>query len=465
MIALSVSSGYLLDNNYSEYSYYILDNDEDFLVFVICDEPNTLKCGFRISEIFSRVFCNAVYNNRYITNLKNLIEVGIYEALENMDKFLKQKGLDYNDLNVSIAGGVYRNGKLMLFSLGNSPVFVVDKDYYLYCPFDLNKNYNLKDWKKFIKFSEVIENPKSVVACSNKLDGKVFKFKNENNKLIAEPFKYRIIQLINSIISNRENIDKIKEELKTDLNLKDNTPLFVASFDEKPINDELVKVGKPKLKVRGCTPILSKKKEETSPHIEPKIIKNMVLAFILILILIFGLFVMLSHNNLNGGNNSDIVNNSSYQVNTSKISIITVNNENKSTNISLNPIQTVKTVSSLNNLDLNNTITKSKNKDSLKILVKFQVGEISKDIKKLPISIMFPEQGYYYISIKSENSNLKLIDVENGEVVYKNTTLIELFEKIDGKEKTYNLIVEYNGSEIPSEKGINISIFEIKIIK
>lgn len=174
---------------------------------------------------------------------------------------------------------------------------------------------------------------------------------------------------------------------------------------------------------------------------------------------------MLSHNNLNGGNNSDIVNNSSYQVNTSKISIITVNNENKSTNISLNPIQTVKTVSSLNNLDLNNTITKSKNKDSLKILVKFQVGEISKDIKKLPISIMFPEQGYYYISIKSENSNLKLIDVENGEVVYKNTTLIELFEKIDGKEKTYNLIVEYNGSEIPSEKGINISIFEIKIIK
>lgn len=56
MIALSVSSGYLLDNNYSEYSYYILDNDEDFLVFVICDEPNTLKCGFRISEIFSRVF-------------------------------------------------------------------------------------------------------------------------------------------------------------------------------------------------------------------------------------------------------------------------------------------------------------------------------------------------------------------------------------------------------------------------
>lgn len=93
------------------------------------------------------------------------------------------------------------------------------------------------------------------------------------------------------------------------------------------------------------------------------------------------------------------------------------------------------------------------------------MGEISKDIKKLPISIMFPEQGYYYISIKSENSNLKLIDVENGEVVYKNTTLIELFEKIDGKEKTYNLIVEYNGSEIPSEKGINISIFEIKIIK
>ena len=97
----------------------------------------------------------------------------------------------------------------MIFSLGSSPVFVIDRDYYLYCPFDLNNYCNLKYWKNFIKFSELIENPKSVIACSNKLDGKVFKFKNENNKLIAEPFKYRILHLINSIVSNRENIDEI----------------------------------------------------------------------------------------------------------------------------------------------------------------------------------------------------------------------------------------------------------------
>ncbi|ADC69946.1 conserved hypothetical protein [Methanocaldococcus sp. FS406-22] len=468
MIALSVSSGYLLDSNYSECSYYILDEDENFLVFVICDEPTTLRYGFKISEIFSRTFCNEVYNNRYITNLKNLIEVGVYEGFKKIDKFLKQKGLNYETLELSVAGGVYRNGKLMLFSLGSSPVFVIDKDYYLYCPLDLNNNCNLKYWKNFIKFSELIENPKSVIACSNKLDGKVFKFKNENNKLIAEPFKYRILHLINSIVSNRENIDEIKEELKNTLNLRDNIPLFVASFDEKPIDDELVKVGKPKLNMGKYKPTLLKEKEKISSHIKLKVIKNVVLGCVLILILMFGLFVMLNSNNSNNFNSSGNIsnnstNNLSHQPNISKIPIITVDSENESVNIFNNSSPIIESKSSLDNI--NNISIKSDDKDNLKILVKFQIDKISKDTKIIPISIMFPEQGYYYISIKSENKDLRLIDVENGNVIYKNTTLIELFEEIKKKEKTYNLIVGYNGSEILPEEGIGVSISKIKIIK
>lgn len=461
MIALSVSSGYLLDSNYNEYSYYILDEDENFLVFVICDEPTTLRYGFKISEIFSRTFCNEVYNNRYITNLKNLIEVGVYEGFKKIDKFLKQKGLNYGSLELSIAGGVYRNGKLMLFSLGSSPVFVIDKDYYLYCPFDLNNDCNLKYWKNFIKFSELIENPKSVIACSNKLDGKVFKFKNENNKLIAEPFKYRILQLINSIVSNRENIDEIKEELKNTLNLRDNIPLFVASFDEKPIDDELVKVGKPKLNMEEYKLTLFKEKEEISPHIKSKVIKNVVLGCILILILIFGLFVMLNSNNSNNFNSSGNIgdnstNNLSHQPNISKIPI-TTDSENKSVNI----------FNKSSSDNINNISVKSNDKDNLKILVKFQVGKISKDIKTVPISITFPKYGYYYISIKSEDKNLKLMGIKNGNVIYRNATLIELFEEINNeKKKTYDVIVRYDGnSEISPEKGINISISEIKIIE
>ena len=462
MITLSISSGYLLDSNYSEYSYYILDEDENFLVFVICDEPNALRYGFKISEIFSRTFCNEVYNNRYITNLRNLIEVGIYEALKKVDKFLKQKRLNYKNLDISIAGGVYRNGKLMLFSLGNSPVFVIDKNYYLYCPFDLNNNCNLKDWRKFIKFSRLIENPKSVIACSNKLNGKIFKFKNENNKLIAEPFKYRILHLINSIVSNRENIDEIKEELKNILNLEDNNPLFVICFDERPINEEFVKVETPKLNTERHKPILIKEKKEIPQYTEPKIIKNVVLAFTLILILIFGLLVILnSKNSANLNNFNNHTNDVPYQPNATKIPIIDVGSENKSayilTNISENSLQTSKSI-------ISNIIPKSKD-NCLEILVKFQVDEISKNTKLVPISIVFPERGYYYISIKSENSNLKLINVKNGNVIYKNTTLIELFEKVDEKEKTYSLIVKYNGSKILPEKGLGISISKIKIIK
>ncbi|AIJ05861.1 hypothetical protein JH146_1018 [Methanocaldococcus bathoardescens] len=465
MIALSISSGYLLDSNYSEYSYYILDEDENFLVFVICDEPNELRYGFKISEIFSRTFCTEVYNNRYITNLKNLIEVGFYEGFKRIDKFLKQKEIDYDNLNISIAWGIYRNGKLMLFSLGNSPVFVIDKDYCLYCPFDLDDNYNLRYWEKFIKFSKLIENPKSVIACSNKLNGKVFKFKNENNKLIAEPFKYRILDLINSIVSNRENIDKIRERLRNNLNLDNNTPLFIVSFDEKPIDDKLVKVGKPKLKIEKHEHILEDKKE-ISQNIELKIIKNVALVSILILIVILGLFVVLHSKNSNNYYSGNIINNISdnllYQPNISKISTINVDNKKvnkKLINISNNSSPIIKTTSSLN------TSAVSNDKDSLKILVKFQVDKISKGTDYIPISIIFPEQGYYYISIKSKNNNIELVDVKNGNVLYKNATSIELFEEIKEKEKTYNLIVRYNNLKISPEEGIDISISKIKIIK
>jgi len=471
MITLSVSSGYLLDSNYSEYSYYILDEDENFLVFVICDEPNTLRYGFKISEIFSRTFCSEVYNNRYITNLKNLIEVGFYEGFKKIDKFLKQKGLNYESLELSVAGGVYRNGKLMLFSLGSSPVFVIDKDYYLYCPLDLNNNCNLKYWKTFIKFSELIENPKSVVACSNKLDGKVFKFKNENNKLIAEPFKYRILHLINSIVSNRENIDEIKEELKNILNLRDNIPLFIASFDEKPIDDELVKVGKPKLVLENYKSVLSEDKRDSLSNIEHNIklkINKAILASILAILIFMSFFILLNHHDIS---NNNIINSLSNQSNLS-VSTIAVDNKNKLEKASDNNSQLVSHMINLNSESnkLLSPITLNSSYNNIKhpkIFVTFKVDKISKDTKIIPISITFPEYGYYYISIKSEDKNLKLMGIKNGNVIYRNATLIELFEEINNeKKKTYDVIVRYDGnSEVYPEKEINISISEIKIIE
>ncbi|ACV25268.1 hypothetical protein [Methanocaldococcus fervens] len=458
MIIFSVSSGYLLDNNYSEYSYYILDKDEDFLVFVICDEPNALRYGFKISEIFSRTFCNEVYNNRYITNLKNLIEVGFHEALKNIKKFIKQKKIEYDNLNLSISGGVYKNGNLMLFSLGNSPIFVIDKNYRLYCPFDLNKNYNLEDWEKFIKF-KLIEEPRTIIACSNNLDGKLFKLKEENNKLMAKPFKYKILEIVNDIVSNKENINKIRNNIKNKLNLDKNSPLLIVSFDEKPVDDEIVKL-EPVLKRNESEEISEDEDDKKLPKIELNIIRGVSLLLILILVLMFGLFLT-----LNEESNGNIIKSTNTSLNSSE-PIINISTKD------MNEIEDDKRLTSQPSVGVSTNVVGKDNNgltrntvEVLKFLIKFQVDEISEDINVIPMSITFPEPGYYYIAIKSKDDNVELIDIKNETVLYKNSTLIELFEETKEKEKTYNLIVKCDDIRDSPKDLINITISKIEIIR
>ncbi len=468
MIIYATSSEYLI--NY--------DDVENFIVFVVCDDASKIKYGSKISEIFSRTFCNEVYNNRYITNLKNLIEVGIYEAIKNIKEFLNQKKIDNEELNISVSGGVYKNGKLMLFSLGNTPIFVIDKNYYLHCPFELNKDFNLLDWRKFVKFSDLINNPKSLMACSNKFNGKLFKLKIEDNKIIAEPFKYKIVGIINRLISLRDK-EKIEEYIKNILNLNEHFPLFVVSFDEEPIDDNLIKLGKPKKQQKDKKiykknikmKIKPKHKKEDEIFKKTKTLKTFILLTALILVIIMGGLIIYntSHNSQNVVYEDNSTNNTNNSV------IVTFNAfENKSKkldspNIS-KPIVKLPIVNNKVNIISNknttkNTIANNKNKDDLKILVKIGVDKLLNGVNYVPLSINFPENGDYYISITSKDDNLRLINIENGNIIYKNSTSIELFEEIENREKLYNLNVEYTGQKSDLKDLINIEISKIEILE
>jgi len=479
MIALSISSGYLIDSNYSEHSHYILDSEENFLVFVICDE--TEDSSFSVAEIVSREFCKSVYNNRYITNLKNLIEVGIHDAVGAVEKFINHKNIDKEKVNLSISGGVFRNGLLMLFSIGNSPIFVIDDEYRLFCPFELSEKFSLFNWKSSIKFKE-IKNPRSVIACSNKLNGKLFKFKNKNGKLIAEPFKYRIIKLINMIIQNKDKLNEIKEEIKEQLNLNDKIPLFVSCFKDELIDEGLVKVGLSSTSVDKKTDLTLNTGKNTSNnnlsrtylnYINYNIINHInnksMLVVILLIVLLFGAGLLIFETFHNGdkgdltphtANLSNIsqndcgFNNSGDEGNFSEVDAlkdgcIEVNkNDNKN--------------SENNENNEGNKADETKDLPRITIYAKFGLKELKKGRNILPISISFPERGVYYIAINSKTEKINLLNVDGGNVIFKNDSSIILLEEITNLKNTYNLIVNSDLTASPNDV-LTITISEIKI--
>ena len=120
--------------------YFLSDKSQNFLVFAVCDGAGYAKFGNEGARIASKVFCESIYNNKDVYNdLKNLIKIGLLNARKALENYAKQKGCSVKDLGTTLSGGIYKNGKLICTLIGDSPSFVIDNNYNLFCPVELAK--------------------------------------------------------------------------------------------------------------------------------------------------------------------------------------------------------------------------------------------------------------------------------------------------------------------------------------
>jgi serine/threonine protein phosphatase PrpC len=86
---------------------YYLNDDNNFLVFAVCDGAGSAKFGDIGAEIASESFCKWIFENKDKYDIKDLIELGLLHARKSLQDYANKNGCAIKDLGTTLSGGVY----------------------------------------------------------------------------------------------------------------------------------------------------------------------------------------------------------------------------------------------------------------------------------------------------------------------------------------------------------------------
>lgn len=224
----------------------IIKKLEDRLIFAIADGASSAPLSGYGSEVAVNAF------SEYLAKSVSLLpdENCLIAAFDNVRKVLEEEAIKKNcnikDLHTTLYGGVYINGNLVCASVGDSMGFVVGRDNEVLVPLQPTKGEFINEtifitseyWKDFLRVSNLIKKPSSLIVCSDGLLNIVYSLVIENDLWKVIPHEDVIENLIDYINKNHVTSDinleianMLRGEKANDLN-NDDKALIVAIFDK-----------------------------------------------------------------------------------------------------------------------------------------------------------------------------------------------------------------------------------------
>lgn len=233
-------------NNANCQDNLVIKKLEEGLVFAVADGASSAVSSGYGSELAVNTFCE--YLTKSISSLS--IETCLIEAFNNVRKVLEEEAVKRNcnikDLHTTLFGGVYVRDSLKCASVGDSMGFVVNKDNGVLIPLQPTKGEFVNEtvfitseyWKDYLKVSDLINNPSSLIVCSDGLVNIIYSLVVEDGLWKIIPHKDVIENLIDYVLKNYVSSDinlEIAEMLRGDKsnNLNnDDKAIIIAIFDE-----------------------------------------------------------------------------------------------------------------------------------------------------------------------------------------------------------------------------------------
>jgi len=219
---------------------------KDSLVFAIADGAGSAASSLHGSELAVKTFCESLSKSTSLFPDNTCLIAAFDDARKALEKEANKRCCSIKDLHTTLFGGIYLKGNLKCAGIGDSMCFVVEKDGEVLIPVQPTKGEFINEtifitseyWKDFLKVSDLIENPKSLVACSDGLLNIIYSTVFENGIWKLIPHKDVIENMMDYIAKNhvvidinKEIADMLRGDRANDLN-NDDKALVVAIFNE-----------------------------------------------------------------------------------------------------------------------------------------------------------------------------------------------------------------------------------------
>lgn len=191
----------------------------DGFVFAVADGAGSATLAGEGSELAVRTFCGSLSESPPLyPNDADLIAA--YDKVRNaLEEEAVKRGCHIEELHTTLFGGVYLHRSLKCAGIGDSLGFVVGEDNEILAPVSPTKGEFVNEtifitsqsWKDFLQVSPLIENPKSLMACSDGLLNIIYSLVNENGLWKVIPHKDVMGDMINYIVQNHRTADVDKE--------------------------------------------------------------------------------------------------------------------------------------------------------------------------------------------------------------------------------------------------------------
>jgi serine/threonine protein phosphatase PrpC len=222
---------------------------ENSFVFAVADGAGSAVLSRVGSELAVRTFCDSL-SESILLNPANTCLIGAFEdARKAIEEEAIKRHCNIKDLHTTLFGGVYLEAVLRCAGIGDTIGFVLSKDDETLIPIQPAKGDFINEtifitsehWKECLNVSDVIENPKALIACSDGLLNIVYSLILEDGLWKVVPHKDVIENIISYVSQNSVQSDinyEISNMLQGDkansLN-EDDKALIVAILD-RPIN-------------------------------------------------------------------------------------------------------------------------------------------------------------------------------------------------------------------------------------